>query len=71
MPEQEQDLFQFSSGEMTQPRAGPAKVVWGEGCYPGPSGRSLHHMPYRLKANVFPPNHTVSVNGAKDETGRN
>jgi hypothetical protein len=43
MPEQELDLFQFSSGEMTQAGAGPAKVMRREGCYSSAPGGSLQY----------------------------
>ena len=55
MPEQELDLLQFTTGEMTQAGAAAAEVVGGQVCDSRTSGRALHNVPYRLRRNVFAP----------------
>jgi hypothetical protein len=70
MPEQKLDLLQFSSGEVTQPRAAPAEVVRRQvrnSCAPG---CALHHVPYGFGGDVVAPDGSASADSAKDEAGR-
>ena len=70
MPEQELDLLQFTTGEMTQAGAAAAEVVGGQVCDSRTSGRALHNVPYRFRREVFAPDRPGPADRPKDEPGR-
>ena len=69
MSEQELDLLQLSTGEMTQAGATTAEVVRCQVCDVGASGRALHDKPYRFRRDVFAPDSSGSADCPKDEPG--
>jgi hypothetical protein len=80
MTEQKLNLLQFSSGEVTQPRATPAKIMGSEAEVPvkgtrqvrdsSTQCRSLHNMLNGFGHDVVPPNRAGSADSAKDEACR-
>src|SRR5208283_3142790 len=70
MPEQKLDLLQFPSGQVTQPRATPTKVMRSEvrnSCAPG---RSLHYVPDGFGGDAIAPDRSASADSTKDEASR-
>jgi hypothetical protein len=71
--EEELYLLQFSTRQMTQPRASATQIVRGKILDDGALRSSFHNMPYRLRRQAIAPKFTQAVytteNGAGSDSG--